>query len=85
MISNEIAKHTVAVTEAMFAPRVVKQTPEQQIESIIVLAKSMEKMISSLEKHYLDHRANISESLRMTGDIIDCMEGHKKDIVKGLE
>jgi len=82
---NNLAKHTAAVTDAMFAPRVVKQTPEQTIESIIVMAKSMEKMIESLEKHYFDHRANISESLRMAGDIIVNMQGHRRDVEAGLE
>jgi len=82
---NALAKHTAAVTDAMFAPRVVKQTPEQIIESIIVMAKSMEKMIASLENHYFDHRANISESLRMAGDIIVNMQGHRRDVEAGLE
>jgi len=81
----EIAKHTVAVTDAMFAPRVVKQTPEQTIESIIIMAKSMEKMIANLEKYYIDHRANISESLRMAGDIIENMQGHRRDVEAGIE
>jgi len=85
MITNELAKHTANVTDAMFAPRVIKQTPEQQIESIIVLAKSLEKMLDTLGKHYLDHRSSINESLRMAGDIIENMQGHKEDIAKGLE
>lgn len=85
MITNELSKHTVAVTDAMFAPRVVKLTDEQKIESIIVMATSMEKMLSELERSCLDHRGNIEESLRMAGDIIECMQGHRRDVEAGLE
>jgi hypothetical protein len=81
---EEIAKHTTAVTDAMFAPR-VQLTPEEKIAKVLTLTKEIELLLDQLEHDYLDARCNISESKRMAGDIIENMQGHRRDVEAGLE
>jgi hypothetical protein len=63
----------------------MKLMPEKKLEIVLTLAKEIELLLDQLEHDYLDSRCNISESKRMAGDIIENMQGHRRDVEAGLE
>lgn len=84
---NDLAKHTAAVTDAMFnGKRVIKYTPERYtLEQTIEMAKKLEQSINRFTKEFNDHRGCLSESMDSIADIIANLEGHQRDIQEGKE
>lgn len=84
---DDLAKHTAAITDAMFnGKRVIQYTPERlSIDETIEMAKKLEHSIIKFTRIYPDNRGSLSEAMESISVIIDNLEGHKKDVDEGRE
>jgi hypothetical protein len=56
-----------------------------KLHAILYMAYQIEKDLVALQKNYHDLRGNLDKSAGLAGDIITRIEGHLKDIQKGVE